>query len=230
MVKNHLKRITLPRTWDVPRKSFKRMPAEFVSMPNAGKTMANSMAVNNFLRDVVKVVGFRREVKFIIRYKSVLVNGVEITDEKYPVGLFDVVSIPEIKANYRVMFDERGKLVAVEINEAESLIIPRRIEGRSLIKGKKMQVHLYDGGNILVDKNTYSNGDVLVMKGKEVTHVMKLHPKNKVMLVAGQHIGKIGKVVEVKGDKIIVDDGSEFETLTKYAYVIADDKVAIKVR
>ena len=62
MTKTVLKRIALPRTWDVPRKSFNRNKRKFVSRPNAGKSYTTSVSINTFLKDIVKVANTRREV------------------------------------------------------------------------------------------------------------------------------------------------------------------------
>ena len=39
------------------------------------------------------------------------VDGRVRTDPKFPLGLFDVLSIPKIKKNYRIMIDVKGRFI-----------------------------------------------------------------------------------------------------------------------
>jgi len=41
-------------------------------------------------------------------------------DHRYPVGLFDVISTPETKQNFRVLINKKRKLFLIEIPEQEA--------------------------------------------------------------------------------------------------------------
>jgi small subunit ribosomal protein S4e len=47
---------------------------------------------------------------------NLLVDGRIRKDPKFPLGLMDVLSIPRIKKNYRVLIDVKGRFVLNEIS------------------------------------------------------------------------------------------------------------------
>ena len=193
MVKYHLKRIALPRTWNFPRKSLNRDSKVFVSK-STGKSMIHSVPINTFIKEIVFLAETKKEVKFMLKNKTVLVNGTKVKDEKFPVGLFDIVSFEEMKKYYRLTLSVHGKLAAVEIDAKEKDTLIRRVESKQIIKGGKLQLNLFGSANLNVEKNDVAVGDVLVMKDGKVESVMTLSEGHQVILINGQHCGKIGVV------------------------------------
>src|SRR3989338_10319090 len=103
-MKAHLKSIAVPKTWKVKKKQSK-----YILRPNPGKKMMYSMP----LGIVLKLLGHAKtakEVSLILNTKNVLVDGTRRKDQKYPIGLMDVVSISELKEDYQIVLDTRGKL------------------------------------------------------------------------------------------------------------------------
>ena len=73
---------------------------------------------------------------------KVLVDGRPVKDRKYPVGFMDVISLPEIKENFRVLMDKRGKWVLVRISPEEAKFKLSRIENKTTVKGGRTQLNL----------------------------------------------------------------------------------------
>ena len=98
-MKNHLKRIATPRTWVIDRLS-----RTFITRPKPGAhSLAQGMPLSVILRDMVKVASTTAEVKKILNNKEVLVDGKRRKDHRLIVGLFDIISIPELKQQFRIV-------------------------------------------------------------------------------------------------------------------------------
>ena len=233
MSKIHLKRIALPRTWGLPRKSVNRQKMKFASKPNAGKDLNLTLSLNNLLKDVLKLAKTKKEVKAMLQFKHVFVNGKRVRDEKFPVGLFDVISFDELDKCYRLTFSKFGKLVAVEIDCKEKDTQISLIKGKTLLKGGKLQLNLFGSVNILVDpksKESFKVGDSVVIKNKKVDSVLSLEKGASVMLIGGSKIGNLAIVEDIKDKVLFIKINDKVvETLTKYAYVVGSKKPIVKV-
>jgi len=228
MVKNHLKSITMPKTWQMERKK-----TVFVTRPNPGAhSMMYSMSLNMVMKELIKCAKTTKEVKAILHDKEILVDGKKRTDEKYSVGFMDVLSIPETKQQFRIIINKKGKIKAMEIPKEEADIKLSRIKGKTVLGKGKIQLNFFDGRNIIVDKNDYNVGDSLLLSlpKQEIKDHIKLSVGVYVLMIGGKQIGRFGKVEEIKGDIIMVKIGdTPFETLKKYAFVIGKTKPLIKL-
>ena len=141
----------------------------------------------------------------------------------------DVISIPKIKAHYRVLINNKGKIVIININEKEAAFKLCKIRNKSPL-GKKIQINCTDGRNILIEKGDYKTSDSLVveMPSQKIKENLPFAKGNTILLLGGKHMGDIGLLEEIKGNKIICKKGKEYvETLKKYAFVIGKDKSII---
>lgn len=231
MTKAHLKRIALPRTWNIPRKSLNRKSMKFVSRPNPGKLLSLSVSINTFLKEIVNISKTKKEVKALLKFKNVFVNGTKVKDDKFPVGLFDVVYLKESEQAFRLTLTDNGKLSSIEINLKEKDSLLRKIQNKTLLKSGKIQFNFFGSANVILEKNEGKVGDVLLLENNKVKKKLSLEKGNTVMLIAGRHIGAIAKVIDIQDAKIFIElDGNEIETLRKYAYVIGEKTPIIKVR
>jgi small subunit ribosomal protein S4e len=223
----HLKRYFAPKAWKIKRKGIK-----FVAKPSPGThKMGMSLPLNVILRDVLGYANSDREVKFILGKRNVAVDGIKRNDCRFPVGLFDVLSLKDLDEHFRVILDKKGKIALIKISKDESNLKLCKITGKSIIKGKT-QLNLYDGKNIIVEKDNYKVGDsVLLTLGKknEIKENISLEKGIIIYLTGGKHIGQIGKVQDIIGNRILYKTGTEdsVETLKKYAFPIGKDKPLI---
>ena len=225
---DHIKRLAAPKSWPIARKTSK-----YVTKPNPGThPLEECIPLNILLRDILGLAKTTREVKKILKLNNVLVDGVRRTDVKFPVGIMDTVSIKEIQKYYRVIVKKKGKIAVIEISNAESELKPCKIVNKSLVKGK-VQINLFDGRNILVDKDGYKTGDSVVLKlpKQEIKEHIKLGKDSVVLLTAGKHIGDVGVVIDISGKKTKyrLSDGEIVETSTDYVFVIGKEKASVKV-
>jgi len=229
MSKAHLKRLTIPESWPISKKGIK-----FVTRPNPGPHSTKvSMPLNLILKEMLNYAKNNREVKTILFNRGVFVDGKRINDYRHAVGLLDSIEIPEIKKCFRVIIDKKEKIKLVEIEKKEAIIKLCKINNKTKVKGKT-QLNLYDGRNIFVDNDDYKTGDSLVLElpKQEIKGHIRLDKNKLVYLIGGKHTGEFGTIIGISSNKITYkrEDGETIETLKKYAFVIGEDKPAIKIR
>ena len=228
MVKKHLKRLNAPKGWSILRKNFK-----FIMRPNSGPhSLTSSLPLGVLIRDMICYAKTSKEIKYMLNNRGVLVDGVKRTDPKFPIGLFDCVEFSEANKCFRIVFDSKGNLSIIPADKAESKIKPCKIDGKSKVKGKT-QLNLFDGANIITEKDDFKVGDTLLLElpKRTIKEHIKFQKGVTICLVGGKHTGQIGKIVDVKEDKISYKnkEGEVVETLKKYAFVVGTDKPAISL-
>jgi small subunit ribosomal protein S4e len=224
-MKGYLKRNFTPATWLVDRKENK-----LIVKPKPG---AHTREFGLPLTIVLKNLGYAkttRDVKNILQAKNVLIDGKKRQDHRFILGIMDVLSLPEIKKHYRVVLDEKGRLVVKEISQEESKIKIVKVLGKTSIKGGKIQVNLHDGKNILTEIKA-KVGDSLVLElPNKIKQVLELKKGAHIYLLKGKHAGSQGQLQEIKGQKIIFQKGKEnVETSKDYALVIGEKEPLIKI-
>jgi small subunit ribosomal protein S4e len=234
MVKNHLKAIAAPKTWPIQKKAN-----VFVSKPNPGAhSLKDGVSLITFFTCLANICKTAKEVSNIIYHKKVSVNGKQIDDKSYCVGLYDTVKIEATKDNFRIVLSGKGKLVAIKCDENSSKIKPCKIIKKTLLKNGKAQINLSDGRNIL-SKDNYSIGDTLIVSLPKlsVSKVIPLEKGSFIQIVKGRYIGLSGEVVDIiryesaNTDLIVfkTEDGREISTLKSYAFVLGQKMPEIKL-
>lgn len=226
MGRDHLKRLAAPKSWQISRKRSK-----FITKPSAGPhNRKSSIPISTLLKEILSYANTTKEVKKIMNNDEIKIDGKVRRDFRFPIGIFDTISLKSIKENFRVILNTKGKLDLIKISEDESSLKPCKIIGKKMIKGK-LQLNLYDGKNLSEGGSSYQSGDTILLslpEQKIIKH-FKLKKKSIIFLTGGTHTGEVGNVEDVTEDKIIYKNqkGSLIETSKKYAFVIGDDKPSI---
>lgn len=221
MVKNHIKRIKAPKTWNIHRKGKKR----FVTKPYPGcQPLDLTLSINTFLKDVLHISETTKETKYLLKKGSVKVNGILCYDDKFPVGFLDVVTIAD--KNYLCTINERNSLSSKEI-EGDDILL--RIKGKTLLKKGLVQLNSLNGINVLIDakdSSKYKKGDsvLLSIKDKKVKDHFKREEGCFVFVYKGRHVGIHGTIESItKGVvKIKHADDSYVETRPERTIVIGN--------
>ena len=229
----HLKRLATPRTVRLHRKE-KTWTIKSSPGPHP---LDKSIPLGLIIRDYLGLCDTYKEAKRAIASGDVLVDAVKRKNHKFPCGLMDVVSIPKLKKNFRVLFDRKGKLTLVPISAKDAEWKLLRIENKTIVKGNKIQLNFHDGKNKLVKKDEYKTGDVLKISlaDNKISDVFKFDKGNVSMIIDGSHVGQMANIEDIqivssskpnlakmKGDK-------EFSTLAKYIFPIGKIKPIIKL-
>ncbi len=215
----YLKRYAAPRSWTLLRKEN-----TYVMKTRPGPHPAEQSVPLAMLLKQLGHASTTGEAKKILQRQTVIIDGRRIRDYRFPVGLMDVLSLPAAEETYRMTLDLKGRLALTKITKKET-VKPCRIVGKRVIPGGKTQLNLFDGRNVLVDKTDVKVGDTLVIElpAQKAGDALPLKPGATILLTAGKHVGKIGKVDNVGPAQITFTVGGASErTLKQYAFVVPE--------
>ena len=218
----HLKKYAAPKSWNVQRKDLK-----YIKKPNPGpNNKQTSQSIDLTLR-MLRMAKTAREVKKILNNSDILVDGRKIHDPKFPVGLFAVLSFPQTKKHYRIMFDAKGRLTTLPISPEHAHLKVCKITNKTLLKKGVIQVNCSDGRNMRMTSCPYKVGDSLIidLTNQTIKEHVTLAPGAEIMLASGKQAGTRGTLTGILHNNISYKIGDqEAETRKSYAFVIGPSK------
>jgi small subunit ribosomal protein S4e len=234
----HLKRFSIPMNWPMSRKKDK-----FAVSPSPGPhARAGCVPLRVILRDILGYADNAREARNILSRGKVLVDKRPRRDSGFPVGLMDVVEIPEAGGCFRMVAGTRG-LELMRIGREESSCKICRIRGKTTVKGGIRQLNLHDGRSILVRKDTHGVGDsvMISLPEQKILKHYRLEKGSHGFITAGRNMGIWGRIksIEKKGHMLekstvtLDTEGTgrrEIKTLRKYIFVAERGDKAPKPR
>ena len=229
----HLKRLNAPRNLSLHRKEYK-----WTIKPSPGPhSIKTCVPLSLIVRNYLKLCDTQREAKRIISKGDILIDGIKRKKYKFPCGLMDVISIPKIKKNYRILFDHKGKLTPVPIHSKDAEWKLCRIENKIIVKGNQIQLNLHDGRNKTIKKDEYKTGDVLriSLKDNKIVNFYKFFKGNISMIIGGSHIGETANIEDIeiipssKPNLVKMKGKTEFSTIQDYVFPIGKDKPVIEL-
>ena len=222
MSSSHMKRLAMPRSWPLTRKTD-----IWISRPRpSGHPIERCMALGVVLRDILGVANSMREAKRALATRRILVDGRVTTDMRRGLGVMDVLTVGD--DHYRCVLDNNGKLRYASISAKDAAQKLCRIDGNTTIKGGVTQLNLHDGRNILIDDaNKYNTMDSLLLDvdSQKVKKHHKFESGVNCYLIGGSHIGNTAKMSEYavkrssKDNEVLFDD---FGTIVDHVFVVGD--------
>jgi small subunit ribosomal protein S4e len=193
--RNKLKAIAAPRSWDISRKGDR-----FVFKPRPGShPIAAAYPLGVIIRDFAKMANRSKEIKYLVKTGKVLVDGVERDSPSFPVGLFNLVSVPLEGAHFRLVPSPKGLVLAkIEGEEANRKLCS--IHTKTKISGGHIQYGLHDGRSVLDDGLNLAPGDAVLMEvpSQKILGQVRLGKGSVGVVLSGDRAGQLGKIVEVK--------------------------------
>lgn len=226
MVKNHIKRVAAPKTWNILRKTTK-----FITKPNPGAHSKKlSMSLNNLLKEELKLAKTTKEVKYILTKQEVQVNNARRKDNKAQAGFLDSITIPAINKAYRITIDKKGMLKAKETTPEKAKQLILKITGKTKLRTGKTQINTMNGFNIILpetEAKKYKTGDTIKYDPEE-QKIKQHHELSKgahAMIITGKHASKYGEILSIEKNTIkIKTDTETFETNKNYALTISKEE------
>jgi len=239
-----LKRKPAPRFWPIHRKEF-----TWVVKPTSGPhSLEKCMPLGLMLRDTLRLAETRKEAKTIVSQGRVYVDGNIRTKDDFPIGLLDVISIPDVGKSFCVLPSYKG-LILKEISSEDAKFKLCRVEDKTVVRKGQVQLHLHDGSNILVkiadfknpQEDVYDTLDTvkISLPEKQVLEHIKLKEKDFVIITGGKNIGNWGKAVEIEkaeGKKrrnalVTVENekGNSYQTTLNFVFAIGEAQSLISL-
>ncbi len=233
-----LKRKPAPKFWPIHRKEL-----PWIVKPSSGPhSLQSCLPLTLVLRDMLAVTETRKEGKLILHEGKIQVNGIVRNKDDFPVGLMDVISMPESNQYYRVLPSHKG-LALSPISKEEAKYKLARVDDKSTVSGG-MQIALHDGTIMLVKvadpKNpvevTYETFDILKINlaDGQVVETLKTKEGNTAVITGGKNIGVQGKIVEIEKTEakkrrqalVVVEDekGVRCQTILNFVFSIGSEK------
>ena len=242
--RKHLKRKPAPKIWPIHRKE-----AVWTLKPKPGPhTLSRCIPLALIVRDILQFAKTRKEAKTIISQEKIKVNGKVQREERFPVGLMDVISIPDTEKVYRVLPSEKRLFLhPIESDEAEFKLC--RIEDKTVVKGGHVQLNLHDGTSVLIrvndpkkpEEDVYQTLDTLKLSIPDLEPLgpMKLTVGAPAIIIGGKNVGKYGKItaIEEKPSQkrrdllVTIEDknGNRFQTILNFIFVLGDTEPSISL-
>ncbi|MFH1072951.1 MAG: hypothetical protein V1743_05990 [Nanoarchaeota archaeon] len=221
MVRNHLKRLNAPASWDIPRKK-----TVFVTRPAPGPHQREfSIPLSNLLKENLKLFPTLKLLKHAINNKQVLIDKKTAHNQKAAPGLMDTLSFPSIHKHYRMTVSRKGKLGLIEIPEKESALKIVKIINKHVLGKNKLQLNLSDGRNILTGEKGHATGDSLLLElpGQKIIEHFPLAVGSQIFVFKGKHTGLDGTIKEIRQDTVIFTHNRE-EDETKKEFIFVTGK------
>lgn len=242
--KKRLKRKPAPKFWPIHRKE-----AVWTVKPKPGShPLSRCIPLALVVRNILKLAKTRKEAKTIISQGKIKVNGKVQREELFPIGLMDVISIPEIEKAYRILPSEKGLFLhSIGTDEAEFKLC--RIEDKTVVRSGHIQLNIHDGTSTLIrvenpkkpEEDVYQTLDTLKLSipEQEVIGHIKLTVGTSAIFIGGKNIGKYGKITAIeekpnqkrKNLLVTIEDknGNRFQTTLNFVFVLGDTEPSISL-
>ena len=231
--RNKMKRLAAPRSWDISRKGNR-----FVFKPLPGPhSIAASYPLGVVVRDLASMASLSKELKFMMKTGKVRVDGRERRTPRFPVGLFNVVSVPLEGADFRLVPSPKGLALArVGAEEARTKLCS--IKSKTMIRGGRIQYGLHDGRSMVADQLDLSPGDAVLIEvpSQKVLGQAKLAKGSLGLVLTGDRAGQLGKIAEVKAGTVsrqrmvrLALPGGEAEVPSRIVFPVGTDSPMITV-
>lgn len=214
----HINRQNIKKFWSVPRKGTKYLAV-------ASHNQGDSIPLIVVVRDILGLVKNKKELKKVINKKQIKINGKEIREVNYPVGLFDVISVSE--KNYKASLNEHKKMSFNEVSGKDAEIKIIKIIGKKILGKGKVQINLADGRNVLLKEDVKIGYSVVYnFKSRKIEKVIKMEKGKEGFVFSGKHAGHKGKINEIieRGGKslakIVDEDGKKINVWVKNVIVM----------
>ena len=204
----HQKRISVPKSWRISKKANKWITS---TRPGPHHN-EQSIPLAIVLRDMLGLVDNRAEAKRVLSEGNILVDGIVRKDLRFPVGMFDVITVPLNNTSYRVLLDRKGRLILQKLEDVHANKLCR-INNKTTITGGAIQLNLSDGTN-LIGSNDYGTKDSIILS------------------IPDKKVGTIKEINTVKSSKnntVSISGEYDFETIEDYVVVIGEKEPEIKL-
>lgn len=164
----------------------------------ASSHVNDSVPVLIAIRDMLKIARDAREVKEMIKAKSLKVNGKIVLDYHQSIKLFNLL---EADKKYELSLLPTKRFFFKEHKGNERLC---KVMSRKLLSGNKIQLNLHDGTNVMSSQKIAVGDSVYVDSSTKITKHITLEKGKSVFIFLGKYAGLEGKIESIDGKKVNV--------------------------
>lgn len=232
--KRHVKRYAAPRALKLPRKSLP-WATKAAPGPHPGES---AIPLRLVLRDYLSMGRSAKEADSALSKGILLVDGKIRRKPNFPIGLMDVVQVPSLNRNYRVLLDHRRRLILREIDKTESSVKLCKVVRKQIVREKNVQLTFHDGKTLVGDLNEFKPGDVakLALPDLKVLERFPFKVGSMALITGGSNVSRVGRIAEIKliqGTQpnivTLKTDGEGFQAPEHYVFVVGKKKPSISL-
>ncbi|CDJ37662.1 Component of cytosolic 80S ribosome and 40S small subunit, related [Eimeria tenella] len=223
--KKHLKRLAAPSHW-----MLNKITGHYAPRPSPGPhKLRECLPLAILLRNRLKYALTYQETKLIVMQRLVKVDGKVRTDQCYPAGFMDVVSLEKTQQHFRLLLDTKGRFVPRPISAEEASYKLCRVK-KVLIGPKAIPMLVtHDARTIRFPHPNIKVHDTirLSIADSKIVDTYKFEVGNVAMVTGGHNVGRVGTIVNRERhlgsfDIVHLRDsrGNEFATRISNVFVI----------
>jgi len=192
--RKHLKRLDAPSHW-----MLDKMGGIFATRPRGGShKLRECLPLVLLLRNRLKYALTGKESNMILKQRFVEVDGKVRTENKYPVGFMDVVTIKKTNDFFRILFDTKGRYVVHKVTKKESKYKLLKVVRRGKHTQGVPYVLTHDGRTIRYPDDDIKVNDTIKfdLESKTISKFVKFEKGNLCYITGGSNRGRIGQIVQ----------------------------------
>jgi small subunit ribosomal protein S4e len=196
------------------------------------------------VRDLLQLTKTFNETEAVLARGAVRVDGKVCKDSKRPIGLMDVVEVPEVNVRTRALPVRRHLLRLQRISQKETNVKLCKIEGKSSVAKGNIQLHLHDGRTILLSvkdpkaapKENYRCGDSLLISvpDQAIRNHVPLKEGVTAIITGGIDTSFMGKLTRIdSATGLCAIEGAEGKTILTalhYVFPLGEDKPLVSMK
>lgn len=194
--RKHLKRLAAPKSWLLDLKK-----GVFAPRPSTGPhSLEESIPLSLLISDKLEYARTGKEVVHILKNKMILINGRVRKDKRFPVGLFDVLSIPKSNEHYRILYNTAGRFILHPISEEESKFRLGIVSKKQILKKNIPVVYTKDGSSFRFSDREIVKGDTVKidLETSRIIDFIHLGVGKLAFVSKGKNMGCVGVVTHIE--------------------------------
>jgi len=225
--KKHLKRLNAPSAWGLDK-----MSGIYATKVKAGPhAKENAIPLGVIVRHNLRLSQNYNETKAVLMGRSIKVDNKVVTVGGHPIGFMDILTIPKMKVNYRVLYDTKGRFKLQLISAQEATYKLLKVVDTKTGTGRIPLLVTHDGRTIKHSYPDIKKDDTIRFEYAtgNVLGFSKFKVGAPVMITKGKSCGRIGHIsvinhLEARDDYVTCVDsrGQEFTTVRSNVMVIGD--------
>ena len=190
---------------------------------------STAMPLGLIIRNFAKIATTLREAKSVLNNGEIKVNGIIRKDHQFPVGLFDVVSVEKQKLYFRIVLDDKERLILKTL-EKESKEKVSKVTNKKMTK-KGVQITTNDGRVYFGVKADVEDSLKIKLPEGKVEEIIKFEDGALAYVTKGAHAAETATVKGIVAGTArrkelvkLANKTEEFETIAENVFIIGKGK------